>query len=192
VRALFTVPNAITAFRLALIPSMLAMTSSDHTSGVVIAAALFGLGAATDWLDGFVARRFHARSRLGAMLDPVADKAMVLGALFIFSDLGLIPLWLVLLNMFRELFMSGLRDILTTPTRIIGANWMGKVKFCIQVGLVELIYIHRILATRGSGLPGGQTTLFFALLAVTIVSFAFLFNFARWEREALTSDVEHA
>ncbi|MFO8008659.1 MAG: CDP-alcohol phosphatidyltransferase family protein [Candidatus Brocadiia bacterium] len=170
----------VTLARLALVPPIIALSYGGATWMVALAGGLFALGALTDWLDGWLARRLHARSRLGTLLDPTVDKVMVLSALLVFVDLGLAPLWLVLLNLFRELLVTGVRGELSRPERVVGANWMGKTKYALQVGVVLLFYGHLALHTRGSALPGGQTLLFWALLGVTVLSLLFMLNFLRW------------
>ena len=183
--SLLTVPNLITVFRLALLPFLFRLSYSSTPAGVGAAALLFAFAAWTDWLDGYIARRHDLRSAFGALLDPVVDKVMVLSVLFVFADRGMVPLWLVLLNMLREFVVTGIRQALCSPGVSVGANWMGKVKYCQQVAVAELVYLQLLLESWDSGLPAGRSVVLWSLVAVTVLSFVFLFNFARWHRTDL-------
>ncbi len=171
--------------RLALVPLIVALSYGDALWAVSLAGGLFVLAAVTDWLDGWLARRLNVHSRLGTLLDPVVDKVMVLSALLVFVDLGLAPLWLVLLNVFREFLVSAVRGALSRPGAVVGANWMGKAKYTLQVGVVMLFYLHLALGTRGTALPAGEPVLFWALLSVTVLSLLFMLNFLRWHASEL-------
>ena len=170
---MFTLPNLVTFFRLVLIPAILYLSATDRTEGLIAAALLFALAAASDWLDGYLARRLGARSRLGMLMDPLVDKAMILGVLIVFAGRNLLPWWLVLLNVFRESVVTVIRYRASSGRQPVGANWMGKTKFCVQVGVLELAYLHLILTSRGGGLIGGAETVFWLVLGVTVVSYLF-------------------
>jgi CDP-diacylglycerol--glycerol-3-phosphate 3-phosphatidyltransferase len=175
-----TLPNAITLLRLALLPIVLYLTYSQATWAVFLAWGLFSAAAASDWLDGYLARRTGSTSRLGTLLDPVVDKVLILSALFVFADLRLLPLWLALLNMAREFLVSAARYAYSTPTRAVGANWMGKAKFGLQVGAVELGYLVLALQSLSRPVPWGKGLLFWTALGMTALSWTFLANFVRW------------
>ena len=93
------IPNLLTLLRMLLIP-WIALALFHRAYGQ--AAVLFALAAASDGVDGFLARRFGWRTRLGAILDPLADKAMVLAAMLALVADGLLPLWLLLLLLLRD------------------------------------------------------------------------------------------
>jgi len=183
-----TIPNLITFGRLLLVPFCVALAYAGSALWLLTGAALFACGAFSDWLDGYLARRLDSHSRLGTLMDPIVDKILVLSVLFVFAQRGAFPLWLVLLNMFREFLVTGMRHAFSTKGRIVGANWMGKTKFALQVAVTELAFVHLALAARGGGLPGGRTLLFWALVAATAFSFLFLLNFARWHLAELTAE----
>jgi CDP-diacylglycerol--glycerol-3-phosphate 3-phosphatidyltransferase len=178
--ALLTLPNLITLLRLALLPFLLWLTYSQQTQGLLLAWALFNAAAASDWLDGYLARRLRATSRLGALLDPVVDKVVILSLLFVLSDQELLPLWLVLLNMAREFLVTAARHAYSTPQHAVGANWMGKSKFVLQVFVVQLAFAVLVLRALGRAAPWGEGALFWTTLGMTAVSYAFLVNFVRW------------
>jgi CDP-diacylglycerol--glycerol-3-phosphate 3-phosphatidyltransferase len=171
--------------RLAFLPLILYLSYGQTTSALMWAAVLFALCAAGDWLDGFLARRLDAKTRLGTFLDPAVDKVMVLSVLLVFADRDIVPLWPVLLLMLREFLVSGMRRALSERGDVVGANWMGKAKFCVQAAFVGLIYLQLILESMGRSLPGGRLFLYWCLAFVVALSFGFLLNFARWHRKEL-------
>ncbi|HWI40633.1 MAG TPA: CDP-alcohol phosphatidyltransferase family protein [Verrucomicrobiae bacterium] len=99
-----TIPNILTILRIVLTPVIVWKICSGGTGA---AFWLFLVAAATDGLDGFIARRFNCRSRLGEILDPLADKLLMVGAGVVLLRLKLLPAWLFLLIMLRELLILG-------------------------------------------------------------------------------------
>jgi len=175
--ALLNLPNAVTLLRLGCVPVIVWLTYSRAPAGLAVAAGLFALAVASDWLDGYLARRLTMRTAFGTLMDPLVDKVLILSVLFVFADRGLIPLWLVLLNMLRELAVTAVRSRASCAAGAVGANRMGKTKFCLQAGFIGLAYAHLMLGSAGRPMPGGRALLFWCLLAVTAVSYAFLARF---------------
>jgi CDP-diacylglycerol--glycerol-3-phosphate 3-phosphatidyltransferase len=99
----------------------------------MIAAALVVcfIASLTDLLDGYLARRLGAITPFGTLMDPVVDKMLALGLLFVFCLQGFLPLWLVIVNLFRELLVSGVRQVEASHGHVVGANWSGKAKFAL-------------------------------------------------------------
>lgn len=112
------------------------------------AAALAGflLASFTDWLDGYLARRWHQTSALGALLDPIADKVLVLGMFLAFVQLGLIPAWMVLIIAFREFLITGVRLFAASRHVVLSAATEGKHKTVSQ--MVTIIVILGILIAQ--------------------------------------------
>ena len=108
--------------------------------------------------------------------------------LFVFSARRLLPLWLVLLLLLREAGVTAARHALSTAAEAVGANWMGKTKFVLQVLLIELGYAHLLLGSLHKALPGGKPLLFWSAVGVIVLSYAFLFRFlGRHGRRLLSS-----
>jgi CDP-diacylglycerol--glycerol-3-phosphate 3-phosphatidyltransferase len=185
---LFTIPNLITVLRLLAVAFIVWLSYSLHTYGLAAATGLFTLAAVSDWLDGFIARRTSASSAFGTLMDPLVDKVMVLSVLFVFSDRALIPLWLVLLNMLREFSVTAARHGMSSRAKVVGANWMGKLKFVLQVALVELCYLYLLVGSRQRSFPGGKPLLFWATVVVTAVSFLLLAAFLIRHRRQMLSE----
>jgi cardiolipin synthase len=120
-----TVPNVVTATRLACVPVFVWLLFGDHRQ--TAAAVLLGVLGATDWVDGFVARRWHQVSTLGKVLDPVADRVLVLtGVLSIIVD-GAVPLWFGFATVAREVLVSAAVLLLASlGAERIDVLWVGK------------------------------------------------------------------
>lgn len=135
-----TIPNLLTLLRLGFTPGVALLAYSSGTHGRAWALGLFVLAMLTDVADGILAKLLGQSSRLGLYLDTVTDKIIVLTMFFVLVDLGLLPLWIAILMMARELIVEGLRSAAATSGEIVGANVMGKTKgvlqtVCIGVGL---------------------------------------------------------
>lgn len=114
----------------------------EQTSVVALISWLvFSLAAGSDWVDGYVARRYKSETVLGKLMDPLADKVLVATALIMLIPLGRLPAWLVLLMLCRELIITGLRGIAASAGIVVAASGLGKIKSIIQyVGLGTLIF----------------------------------------------------
>jgi CDP-diacylglycerol---glycerol-3-phosphate 3-phosphatidyltransferase len=128
----------ITLSRLLAVPLLLAGLYGPSPSEQMrwICAAIFLVAAGTDWLDGYVARRFNQVTDLGKFLDPLVDKLLVLTPLLSLIELREIPAWSVFLILFRELAIAGWR---VQQTQVSGANIWGKAKTVSQIVAVTLL-----------------------------------------------------
>jgi cardiolipin synthase (CMP-forming) len=119
------VPNAITLVRLACIPLFLWLLFGAHRQ--TAAAVLLGALGATDWIDGFVARRYHQVSTLGKVLDPVADRVLVVTAVVAVIVHGAVPVWFGAATLAREVVVSGAVLLLASlGAKRIDVLWVGK------------------------------------------------------------------
>jgi cardiolipin synthase len=120
-----TVPNAITAVRLACIPLFLWLLFGAGRQSA--AAVLLGVLGATDWVDGFVARRYHQVSTVGKVLDPVADRVLVVTAVVAITVHGAVPVWFGVATLAREVVVSVAVLLLASfGARRIDVLWVGK------------------------------------------------------------------
>ncbi len=142
------VPNALTVFRLVAAPAVaLAFVALPRPMADWAALALFLLAALTDWLDGHLARRWGQASRFGAMLDPIADKAMVLIAVTVVLALSGFSPWLVVPGtaiLFREIAVSGLREYLG-PGAVLSVTRLAKWKTTAQLAAIGLLLLSLAL-----------------------------------------------
>ena len=99
------IPNLISIFRLFLIPVFLLVFHSDIENRILYSGLIFLLAGISDILDGYIARKYNLTSKLGAMLDPLADKLMSFAVLISFTTVKLIPLWILIPFLIKELIM---------------------------------------------------------------------------------------
>lgn len=125
-----TLASWLTLSRLGVIPGIFVALANQARGWAVV---LFLVGASTDWLDGYVARRFNQVSELGKWLDPLVDKLLILAPLLALVELGEVPGWLVFLLLVRELGITAWRAQLP---QMAGANRWGKVKTVSQIAAV--------------------------------------------------------
>lgn len=147
---LTNLPNLLTLMRIVLILPIIALMVWDTPKTSFFAALLFGVAAATDWLDGWLARRRNQESLMGKLLDPLADKLIVMATLVIGAELQRIPGWFVVLLLSRELSITGLRAMASSEGLMIHVLETGKWKTALQlVGLVGVIVHYRYLVDFG-------------------------------------------
>jgi CDP-diacylglycerol--glycerol-3-phosphate 3-phosphatidyltransferase len=144
------IPNSLTIARIFFVPLLVAVLVQQrillHWNGTVIsnnliALLIFWLAAATDLLDGYLARRWKQVTTIGTLLDPIADKLLVSAALIALVEEGVVPAWLVVLLVGREFAVSGLRSIAAAEGFTIGANELGKTKTAAQVVAISLLMV---------------------------------------------------
>lgn len=140
-----TTASKITLVRVALIPAfMVALLLSPRYAWLTwTALGIFILASLTDYVDGNVARKYNQVSDFGKFLDPLADKLLVISAMCIFCQWGLMPAWALMIVLAREFAVTGLRLIAVQKGRVIAAGWSGKVKtFSTMVALCIWIVFH--------------------------------------------------
>ncbi len=143
------IPNWLTYLRIALIP-VFVLLMIDPTPGMVLAATfVFVFAAVTDYIDGYIARKFGAVSDFGKLLDPLADKVLVMAGLVMLvaqrSDIfgtPWVPGWMVVLVLAREIWVTGLRALAASQGLIVPAGSAGKIKSGFQMVAVVLLLLH--------------------------------------------------
>ena len=121
-------PNKLTLLRILLIPLFLGVLYADLSNAKSIALAIFLLASATDWLDGFLARKLRLITDFGKFADPLADKMLVTAAMLWNVQTGLMPAWIVLVVICREFAVSGLRMMAASKGIVLAAAFSGKIK----------------------------------------------------------------
>ena len=139
VEALY-LPNLVTYARILLVPAVVFAMQFDSPRNAFLAAMLFAAISGTDFLDGFLARRFNQVSVIGKFVDPLADKLLVLGVLVMLLDLGRVSPWIALIILAREIIVTTLRTLAVNEGLVIAARDLGKQKTALQmIGLWALI-----------------------------------------------------
>jgi CDP-diacylglycerol--glycerol-3-phosphate 3-phosphatidyltransferase len=130
------VPNVLTVLRILAVPVLVVALLDETQNGDVIAAIVFALAALTDGLDGYIARRRQQVTTFGKLMDPLADKLLVIAALVSLVSLDRLAAWIAMVIIARELAVTGLRTIAAERGVVIAASWMGKVKTALQVAAI--------------------------------------------------------
>jgi CDP-diacylglycerol--glycerol-3-phosphate 3-phosphatidyltransferase len=139
-------PNILTMLRFLVIPILVVMVQSNRIFVNIIAGVLFLLASLTDIVDGYIARKYNIVTNMGKILDPLADKLMVLIVLIMLIPMGRVPAWVVALIVFRETAVTSLRAVAAADGVVISASPLGKFKNMFQVIFtLFLIVYHRFL-----------------------------------------------
>ncbi|MBD3319020.1 CDP-diacylglycerol--glycerol-3-phosphate 3-phosphatidyltransferase [Candidatus Woesearchaeota archaeon] len=125
------IPNTLVTIRLLLVPLIVIFLYIPLTRMVV--PFLVILAWVTDFLDGYIARKRGLQTKFGAFYDQFVDKILVAFSLITLGDLGIIPMWLVILMLFRDYLVTGIRSMVKAEGVILKSEWSGKIKFGLQV-----------------------------------------------------------
>ncbi len=136
-----TLPNALTLLRIFLVPILVVVLLTKFTAREYVGLGIFLIAAITDFLDGYLARRYNEVTRLGMLLDPIADKLLVSCAFISLVELGMAPAWMVAIIIGREFAVSGLRAIAAQQGVTIPASPLGKGKMISQVVAISLLIL---------------------------------------------------
>lgn len=170
-------PNSLTLLRIFLVPvlvTVLLTKKSGH--GLLIGTGIFGLAVLTDYLDGYLARRRRQVTRLGTLLDPIADKLLTTAAFIALVDLKAVPAWVVLIIVGREIVVTGLRNIASSRGVLIPASALGKGKMVLQV--VAIFGLLGGLRYEVLRLPG-MILLWLAVVVAMVSAGAYIESFRR-------------
>ena len=153
-----TTANKITLTRIAMIPFFIYFAAQpmlnveEYKVGIfsfptctLIALILFCVALFTDFLDGYVARKYNQVTDFGKFVDPLADKLLVASALILFVEQKAMAGWMVCVILARELIITSLRVVAANKGVVMAATWTGKVKTCVQIGGIIIIYLHYII-----------------------------------------------
>lgn len=159
-------PNLITVSRIALVPVLiLLLKDQEYTAALVV----FVIAGISDGLDGWLAKRYQYTSRIGAILDPAADKILVLSSYVMLTVLGHVPFWLMLCVAFRDLLIVGAYIAYTTSVGPVHMQPSYLSKFNTVMQLILIIALLAVQATAVS-LPWVIDILIYAVLVTTVTS----------------------
>jgi CDP-diacylglycerol---glycerol-3-phosphate 3-phosphatidyltransferase len=157
------VPNLLTVLRIVLVPVLVVALLGSTPHGDVLAAVVFALASLTDFVDGYIARARHSTSAFGKLMDPLADKLLIVAALVSLVSLHRLAAWVAMLIIARELAVTALRVAALQAGVVLGASLLGKLKTCVQIlAILSLIVVH--------GRPLWVDLLVYAAVLITIVS----------------------
>ncbi len=145
-------PNALTVLRIFLVPVLVALLLTRTDGGLFLGTAVFGVGVLTDYLDGYFARRRNQVTKLGILLDPLADKLLTTAAFISLVEMNAVPAWMVVIIIGRELAVTGLRNVAAGRGVVIAASGLGKGKMVSQVVSIFLLLLaHEAACPRMAG-----------------------------------------
>jgi CDP-diacylglycerol--glycerol-3-phosphate 3-phosphatidyltransferase len=136
-------PIALTMFRIVLVPLIMVFLISSSRVSVLIAAVIFVAASLTDWLDGRMARRWNQVTRLGTLLDPVADKLLVAAALVSLVHVEMLAAWMAVVIIGRELAVTGLRGVALSMGTVVPASSLGKAKTVSQYVAITVLILEK-------------------------------------------------
>ena len=177
----WNLPNTITMLRMGVVPVLLLLPIAHDKGSSQLIAWCFIVGALTDLLDGWLARRGKQVTSIGKLLDPLADKLLVSTALIVLLAMGRIPLWatwMVVVIVGRELAVTGLRGIASAGGQVVAASWLGKTKAVSQNIAIGALLFHYPTA----GLPAHDIGMVFLGVATALTLWSGYVYFADYFR----------
>jgi CDP-diacylglycerol--glycerol-3-phosphate 3-phosphatidyltransferase len=174
--AMLNAPNQLSIFRILQVPLLVVALLTKFEGKEFVGLGLFLLASATDFFDGFLARRHKKVTRLGMLLDPAADKILTSAAFISLVELGVAPAWMVVVIVAREFAVSALRSFAAHDGVVIAAGVSGKVKTVVQIVAISLLIIYNQLGEFSHLAP---LSLWAALLASVYSGLEYLVRFGR-------------
>jgi CDP-diacylglycerol--glycerol-3-phosphate 3-phosphatidyltransferase len=156
-------PNLLTVLRIMLVPALVVALLGNTPGGDVLAAVVFALASLTDFIDGYLARARDSITTFGKLMDPLADKLLIVAALVSLVSLHRLAAWVAMVIITRELAVTVLRLAATQAGVVMAASMFGKVKTCLQI-----VTILAIIAVHGH--PVWVTAMLYATVVVTVLS----------------------
>src|SRR5881409_549618 len=130
------VPNVLTMLRILLVPVIVVALLGETPHGDLVAAVVFAFASATDWVDGWLARSRDSITTFGKLMDPVADKLLIIAALVVLVSQNRVPGWIAMVIIAREFAVTATRMAATGQGVVVSANWWGKAKTIVQVAAI--------------------------------------------------------
>ena len=157
------VPNVLTLLRILLVPVVVVALLGETPNGDLLAAIVFAVASATDWVDGWLARSRGSVSTFGKLMDPIADKLLVIAALVSLVSLDRLQAWVAMVIIARELAVTMSRVAAGAQGVVISANRWGKVKTAFQVATIFLLIAFH-------DAPAWLDALVYVTVAITVAS----------------------
>jgi len=158
------VPNVLTVLRILLVPVLVVALLDETPNGDLLAAIVFAVASLTDAIDGYLARSRQWVTNFGKLMDPVADKLLVIGALLTLVSLNRLAAWVAMVIIAREFAVTALRMAATAQGVVVPANTFGKAKTVLQVAMVFALIV------AGGDSPAWLDALIYVTVAVTVAS----------------------
>lgn len=178
--------NKLSLLRILLTPLVIILLYFPGPFVCLMAALIFIFASITDWLDGYIARKYNMVSSIGKFLDPLADKLLICSVLIMFVHLNWAPAWVVIVIVCRELLITGLRAMAIDEGIVLAADRFGKAKTVLQIAAILPITLHYPIFGYEIW-PVGEVLLYASML-VAIYSGV---NYCRYVYQHTKSQGEH-
>jgi len=143
--SLFNIANLMTILRIILAGVFVCLIRRPGVGSTLLATMLFILAALTDYYDGYFAKKYNLVSNFGKIMDPIADKFLILAAFFVFVQMGLVAGWMFFLIFLRESILTGFRLVAITKGQVLAAEIAGKRKTVLQISTILVILVCLII-----------------------------------------------
>lgn len=180
--------NKLTVSRIVLTFFFIFFIHQTGVAAVIIATLIFTIASLTDYYDGYVAKKYNLQTDFGKLMDPIADKFLILAAFLVFVRMNIVADWMVILILTREILITGLRVFALTKNKVIAAERAGKHKTVSQIVAIYIIlgfiiFKRSVLAMSGWTTAidlwwgiGINVTMFFAVSLTLISGFSYLWT----------------
>jgi CDP-diacylglycerol--glycerol-3-phosphate 3-phosphatidyltransferase len=182
-KATMNIPNYLSISRLLAVPVFIVLMFDPTPLRAGLAGSVFALASATDWLDGHLARKWGQVTRIGKLLDPIADKILVSSALIMLVEIdpSKVPAWIAIILIGREIAVTGLRAMAASDGVVIPAETLGKYKVGAQItAVLSFIFNYAIRAEWPNDL--GRAALWSAMVLSLYSGIQYFLNY--WKRLA--------
>jgi CDP-diacylglycerol--glycerol-3-phosphate 3-phosphatidyltransferase len=166
-------PNLLTVLRIMLVPVLVVALLGNTPAGDVLAAVVFALASLTDFVDGYLARARGSVTTFGKLMDPLADKLLILAALFSLVSLHRLAAWVAMVIITREFAVTVLRLGATQAGVVMAASLSGKLKTCLQIAAILAVIAF------GGGPVWVQALLYLAVFVTVLSGLDFFFGLRR-------------
>lgn len=156
-------PNVLTVIRILLVPVLVVALLDETANGDLLAAIVFALASVTDAMDGYLARTRNAVTNFGKLMDPIADKLLIIAALVALVSLNRLAAWVAMVIIAREFAVTGLRTLAVEKGQVVPASGWGKLKTSVQIAAVLCLILV-------PGSPVWVDALVYVAVAVTVLS----------------------
>ncbi len=174
-------PNQLTTLRIILTPIFLFLFISGDSTLMQVSLLVYIVAAITDWYDGWLARKFDYITTWGKFMDPLADKVLTSTAFFAFAAIGVLELWMVIIVVFRDLLITGLRLFAEWQKKSFATSMIAKIKTMIQ--MIFIFYLLIVFTLRENtflscnfsevfNILTNATAIYYTMFAITIFTFS--------------------
>jgi len=172
-KILKNIPNALTVLRILLIPVLVLSFYLEGKMSHYVSTGIFIFASITDYVDGVLARYWKVQTNFGRMLDPIADKMLVVSTLLMLVDKKIAPVIPIVIILCREIFVSGMREYLASIQKTVPVRLVGKVKTAIQMTAIIILLLGVHIPITNYSLVGEMCL--WVAAALTLISGGFYF-----------------